>query len=299
MEPLAAGRSAPFPLSAGYVRNRAISPDGRFVAEIGYKKLLLWDTASSQDMPRQVGKRVWYADVGPAFSADGSRLVAVTGAQLRVIDSGSGREVLRAGPIHDVRRVLVSPEGRFIATLSVDFSGSGRKVACVRIWDISRKPAAEWKVGEREEEVSLLGKESERAGMRFSPDGRIFANFWSDDQAFIWDVRTREALGRIGSSETGVVDLMFSPDGNVIATVDRFGGSGQRAVRLWDAATLRSSGAPLEDPGGHISNAAFSPDWRLMATVTQPREQSPTERQTQSPGDLGRPWRSVIQLWSR
>jgi WD40 repeat protein len=76
--------------------------------------------------------------------------------------------------------------------------------------------------------------------------------------------------------EATVLDLAFSPDGTLLATVRNdwmtlmYGVSqGKRAdeaVRLWDLATGRCVAVPLR-LGGAVRAVAFSPDGRRLATL--------------------------------
>ncbi|GAA2080691.1 hypothetical protein GCM10009780_17780 [Actinomadura alba] len=78
------------------------------------------------------------------------------------------------------------------------------------------------------------------------------------------DVATRPDRAVLFGHDRPVTELVFSPDGSIMATASSDG-----AVRLWDTASRRQRGAPiaLSDPGCSVGvNAAFSPDGKVLAT---------------------------------
>ncbi|MFF5257968.1 AAA family ATPase [Actinomadura viridis] len=75
---------------------------------------------------------------------------------------------------------------------------------------------------------------------------------------------TRAERGALPRHGANIDDLVFSPDGRIIATA-----AGDGAVRLWDAPSRRLRGAPIihERSGcGTGLHAAFSPDGKTLVT---------------------------------
>jgi Tol biopolymer transport system component len=136
---------------------------------------------------------------------------------------------------------------------SAAFSADGELLAIgcqdnkVRLWD----PAT----GKRLRILS--GNARGVRSVAFSPDGQLAA---SGDRLVLWDPATGQQL-RTLTGHTGLVfSVAFSPDGRLLGT-----GAYDQTVRVWDAAT----GRHLRTLTGHNnSTVAFSPDWKLLAMVS-------------------------------
>ncbi len=242
----------------GYITSVAYSPDGKTLAagrECGL--IQIWDLATGKFL-RQFGDPT--NSIFPlrslAFTPDGKKLISGGGGNRLVYlwDPATGKELRRfAGHAEYVRCMVLSPDGRTIASASADeirlwetntgkmirrlagqkepiralaFSPDGKWLASgsengpVCLWEI-----ATGKVCRRFPEDSKKRWRPNRS-LAFSPDGKILANGYSDHTLFLWDVATGAKLREIagtgsetyqGWNDGGIQCVVFSPDGRRLA----------------------------------------------------------------------------------
>jgi WD40 repeat protein len=134
-------------------------------------------------------------------------------------------------------------------------------------------PAAE-AVASTTEDLSFTAATSIRQPIRtglpidalaISPDGRKIAMSIVDGTIELWDVHARHAIGQPFHAGNVVSDLVFSPNGGLLAIAS------EGSVVLWDPSTAQPVGEPLGQPSaGSYIRLAFSPDGSLLAADNGP-----------------------------
>jgi WD40 repeat protein len=183
-----------------------------------------------------------------AFSADGRRLV--TGGNDHALYVWDVRRRTPAGPpyIGLVARptsVSVSPDGTTVTATIMHEDGNGEVniLRLPRLELVAQKPAAPG------------------AQTQFSRDGRRL--FYGDDTGQVWtlDTRTWRPLGPpLGPGRGGRFAL--SPDEAMLATTGTDG-----STQLWDVASGRPIGSPLQGTGGGAAHAAFLDGGTGLVTI--------------------------------
>lgn len=153
----------------------------------------------------------------------------------QVADSESPRLVVQTGPVGEVSTMAFSPDGRWLA------SGSMDHIICV--WDVATGHLLR----------KFEGHTARVNSLAFSPDGKLFASGSDDHFTILWDMATGKAKRRFVAPAGEIYHVAFSPDGQWLAS-----GSGE-GIALWDI----SSGKLLQGFGydvlkGHLFG--FTPD---------------------------------------
>jgi WD40 repeat protein len=245
-------------------------------------EMRVWDTSS-----RKLIKTV---NVGPhsvaSFSPDGRRLVVSPSALggVTVYDAETGEEALSfEAPKGGVASPVFSPDGKRVAACGIDG---------IRMWNVtSREPVAFWP-SERMFGGRLAfnqdGKHLARAGyggiaevwdtatgrkvqtfkghsgvihsIAFSPDGTRLASGGADGTVRLWDIaRSGDAAAiSLPDSEMGWSVADLSPDGRSLLAFAR------QSVELWDTATRRMRGSPIERHDIFNSRPNWSADGERM-----------------------------------
>jgi WD40 repeat protein len=219
----------------GVVYSVAFSPDGQTVAAAGSKGTIdLWDLANQGQRPTTLTGLLPINSI--AFSPSGQTLAA----------GGAGPTVLWNLATH---RQLGAPlTGHQGAVYSLAFSPNGTMLASagadrtISLWNYP----VDQQFG-----IPLVRQTASVDSVAWSPNGSVIASGDHDGQIFLSD-RHGGLLRVIRTNAGQVGDLVFDPAGDVLAAAYADG-----TIRLWDAATGRSLGAPLRGHVGPVYSIAF------------------------------------------
>jgi hypothetical protein len=258
---------------SGPVGALAFNPVGDKLASWGEDRTIrIWDPQSGQPLGSLRHESMAYRDsvYSLVISPDNKRL----GAPENDVQLRAGAEVIHSGrpgvrfwdlqtlaelpplfvPLHDVRVVAFSPDGRRLAAggkepkvvivdsttgelisevsgfegriQSLGFSPDGRYLLTAGADPILRL----WEAGSGELVRTFVGHSSEVLTAVFHPDGTRIASGGQDRSILIWDTATGEELVRLPGHTWYVFSLAFTADGETLVS-----GSGDSTVRLWDA----------------------------------------------------------------
>src|SRR5262245_3770900 len=197
-----------------------------------------------------------YRERGPVYgidlSADGTRVVTVSGKQARIWEARSGRLLQTLDHPDTVVTAAFDPTGRFVLV-------QAGTVDEKYYMDAAGDRAWLWRLGEAKPHFESR-HQGALALATFSGDGRTLATASGDGPVELWDVE-RARPRRIPLVHPEKVEGMaFSPDGARLATASK------GLIRLWPV----DSGEPIALPDRYEGGAdaiAFSPDGKVLAVA--------------------------------
>jgi WD40 repeat protein len=237
----------------------AFSPDGtRLVTTSSDGTVRQWDSATGREVEPPYDRHS--GEVAAAVYSPDGQWVASSGSDRTVrVWRATGRQDVSVlhGHMGAVMRLAFTPDGRRLASLSVETGARWAGDSTARVWEVG--PQATLPV--------LRGHSSYVYPVAVSPDGRWIASGSWDGTVRLWDAATGEACATL--PHPGVVRaLAFAPDGRWLVT----GGDGDDRLRIWDVATARVR-KELPGLGPSLPHVVVSPDGaRVAASASDPAQ---------------------------
>lgn len=190
-------------------------------------------------------------------SADEVAVVDVTAVgKSLVVTETPFLELDAGGHSSNIGRIALTPDGKYAVTASTDKT--------VRVWDIV--------TGETVRVFRLAigpGLVGSIQGMAVSPDGQTVAAGGIDTglskpgaAILLLDMQTGKVLKTLKGHENAIGPLAFSSDGKKLAS----GGTGDRAVAVWDVATGKREHFFQEHKSPDVRFVSFTPDGSHVAS---------------------------------
>jgi WD40 repeat protein len=219
---------------ANYLRNLAISPDGKMAASFDDDGAVkLWDVQAGKELYTLAHDVAWDLVWSLAFSPDNMILASVDfDGKVTFWDTHTGRELTYRddpnGPSFFIS-IAFSPDGSILAV------GTQSRIT---LWDLVSKQLIRT--------LDFDIEQDEFAGIQrvfFSPDGRLIAATHTKNLVMVWDVSSGKKLSIIVGGSVFVRKhsegaLAFSPDSKIIATGNDDAGS----IILWDVLANKELG---------------------------------------------------------
>ncbi len=227
------------------------SPDGRLLATANGESAIVWDTATWQKVRQLPG-----AAVVVLFSPNGSWLATgQTNAQRLVLwERGTWRWLADCPSTPDVRNhvpsgLAFSPDGRILTSLWIDFA---EDTIGLRFWQTpTLAPLDGWVSSRKFGACAAFDAEAKH----------LLTGTW-DGRLLVWDVAhgAPELIGEHREHSTHVTRVTVSPAGKVLATVGE-----DQTLNLWERATCRHL-ARVRAHTNEIYGLAISPDGQTVLT---------------------------------
>ena len=180
---------------------------------------------------------------GDMLSSDGRTFTVATGDGVELRDLRSRKLV--GAPIDSAEEsAVLSPDGRVVATFS-----PGSEEGTIQLWDVRTRR----RLG------APLRHPGDVTDVVFSRDGRKLASFGRERSLVVWNVARRTRIGAAPRGTTYTA-AAFSPDGRTLAVADN------RTIQLLDSRLQFRLAEPLAGHADLITNLAYSPDGRLLAS---------------------------------
>lgn len=180
-----------------------------------------------------------------SFSPEGAKFAVGNHNNYITVLNMEGEELLKLiGHKHYVQSVKYSPDGKFLATASMD--------STAKLWDASTG----------KEIMKFEGHTEGILNLAYSPNGKYIATGSLDHTTILWDAKSGDKLFQLSGHKSEVAEVTFSNDSNILMT-----GSSDGTAKAWDVKSGKILYA-LEGHEGVVGGVVFTPDDKVIATAS-------------------------------
>lgn len=189
------------------------------------------------------------------FSSNGKRL-ATKNSENKMVDIWDITE--GKNPIHltDIEHqwgpISFLPDGSTLASASLSDNG-------VDLWNANTGEL----LTKLEIPKKVFVKYNNITALAFSHNGNILAGGTNKEEIHLWDFDNYNHIGILKEHKHAVCALVFSPDNTILASGDTGGG-----IYLWGFPERTLLATYKSSAGGYISELAFSPDGKTLASTS-------------------------------
>ena len=249
----------------GKVNTIALSPNNQIIASGDDTGLIvIWDISNPND-PKILQKINQPTGVSKVVFSPDDQTVAAGGADSRIFLWNVSTGQLEGDPLightGDVRSLAISPNGRWLASGSVNNAWATMDEVVI-LWDLSEAAP---------QGHQLAGLTDDVNDVTFSSDGRLVAACSTDGGIMLWNVETQHPISEPfyhSSSEQSAsvalpqIKIALSPDQQTLAS-----GGADGEIILWDLTTGKPQREPLPARAGAINDLEFSRDGHTLVSA--------------------------------
>jgi serine/threonine protein kinase/WD40 repeat protein len=238
----------------------AVSPDGNWLAAGGLggsDSLSVFDLRTKQKVtPGPGGSSGRYVAFSPRSALLAFRIEARGKPAVRLWDAASQQVVTNLPLEGPCQRLAFSADGHMLATTTEPPDSK------LTFWRIPEgEVLRSWQIGSVEDGGGQVP-------LAFARDLSVVAYVsWEQSGVIqVVDTVTGQKRWSAASGESVVYALAVSPDGKLLASGQGLGRGGR--IRLWDMATGKQIGRPLESHRAWVSELLFWPDGKKLASAS-------------------------------